>query len=251
MLKFPRLLYAHRGANLKIPENSMEAFSEGLKAGANALELDVHATSDGVIVVFHDTDGLRVAGEKAEIKRTSHDSIKKWRLGPEKLCKVPTLTEVINTFQHVPINVDIKAHNLKTTSMVVDVVSRLQAQDRVLLTSDNLAVLKELRRLRYGGPLGMSMWEVVALYFLPKFVLRRFGWQGRAAQVPLQISIFRLASPWFITKCHALGIRVDFWVVNDNETARRLYSMGADGVMTDDPAAIQMPTSSSAPLSFF
>jgi glycerophosphoryl diester phosphodiesterase len=56
---------------------------------------------------------------------------------------------------------------------------------------------------------------------------------GKLAQLPLS-----LAKQWVIQRCHSLGLRVDYWTVNDPELAKALVAMGADGIMTDDPAAI-------------
>jgi glycerophosphoryl diester phosphodiesterase len=56
---------------------------------------------------------------------------------------------------------------------------------------------------------------------------------GKAAQLPLS-----LAQPWVIRRCHALGLRVDYWTVNEPALAQSLVEMGADGIMTDDPATI-------------
>jgi glycerophosphoryl diester phosphodiesterase len=80
---------------------------------------------------------------------------------------------------------------------------------------------------------------VAALYFLPKSLLRTFNFAGRAAQIPVRKYMIQLDEQSLIDKCHALGIRVDYWVVNDQETAQRLVNLGADGVMSDDPGMIQ------------
>jgi glycerophosphoryl diester phosphodiesterase len=57
-------------------------------------------------------------------------------------------------------------------------------------------------------------------------------------QIPTRSGPIRLATPRFIQKCHDLGLTVDFWTINDPIEARHLLTMGADGIMTDDPAAI-------------
>jgi glycerophosphoryl diester phosphodiesterase len=76
------------------------------------------------------------------------------------------------------------------------------------------------------------------LVFLPIAVLGRLPWAGRAAQVPVRVGPIRLDRRAFVEKCHTLGVRVDFWTIDDPRQARRLRSLGADGIMTDDPARI-------------
>lgn len=239
--KFERLLYAHRGANLLHPENSLEAFKEAVSLGVNALELDVHITKDKVVVVFHDEDGLRVAGEKSKVRDSDFSEIQTWRLGEKRNYKVPTLKEIIEQFPKLPLNVDIKDHNQENVESVVDVVCSSGAQERVRLTSEDSRIIKKIESLGYRGPLGIGLREILIIYFLPKFALRRVGWEGRAVQIPLRASFFNLATPRFIEKCHSLGLRVDYWVINDQKTADHLYSIGADGVMTDDPAQVKLP----------
>jgi glycerophosphoryl diester phosphodiesterase len=231
---FPKLLYAHRGASLKLPENTLAAFKAGLEDGANALELDVHRTKDDVIVVIHDAGGMRVAGEAAFVRNSTYEQIRVWKLGDQK---VPSLREIIEAFPGIPLNVDIKDGEEKTVRQVVELVKHLGAEGRVLLAGKSTKVMRALREAGYAGPIGMSAQEVAVLYFMPKALIgRRF--EGRAAQVPLGRFPIRFATRRFIAKCHALGVRVDFWVINDAKTAERLLEIGADGIMSDDPASV-------------
>ena len=75
------------------------------------------------------------------------------------------------------------------------------------------------------------------LRFLPAALARRYV-AGDAAQIPTQSGPIRLDGRRFLEKCRALGIRTDYWVVNDPAEARRLLDLGATGVMSDDPALI-------------
>jgi glycerophosphoryl diester phosphodiesterase len=59
-----------------------------------------------------------------------------------------------------------------------------------------------------------------------------------AAQIPYRSHFIDLGTPKVIAKCHALGLAVHYWTVNEPELARRLLDRGADAIMTDDPAAI-------------
>ena len=74
---------------------------------------------------------------------------------------------------------------------------------------------------------------------LPAVLWRQLPLTGTAAQVPCRQGPFRFDRAAFVAKCHSLGLRVDFWVVDDRVEAERLLALGADGIMTNDPAALQ------------
>jgi glycerophosphoryl diester phosphodiesterase len=245
-----KLLYAHRGANFRLPENTIEAFRQGLQDGANALEMDVHATLDDVVIVFHDEDGQRLAGRGDLVRKTRWSTIKTWDLGAnlradpvarhfmDKTFRVPTFEEVLNAFPSVPLNVDIKPDSLRLTSLIIELIRKAKAVERVRLTSSHLSVHNMLHALRYEGPVGMSSLEVYALYFAPEAWLQNMRLQNRAVQMPLRHGPFRLDGKNFIDKCHRLGMRVDYWVINNRDMAKELLAKGADGIMSDDPATI-------------
>ena len=216
-------IYAHRGASRELPENTMRAFRRALELGADALETDVHVTHDGVIVVSHDPDGARIFGEPARIADSSWAEVRAWG--------IPSLEEVVTTFSGVPINVDLK---IDAAAQAVALLRKLGAEDQVTLASFQSSTLRKVRALGYRGPTGLGRSEVARLLSLPAAAQRGpLAPPGRAAQLPLS-----LAKPWIIRRCHALGLRVDYWTVNEPALATSLVALGADGIMTDDPATI-------------
>ncbi len=245
-------LYAHRGANLKLPENTMEAFRQGLLDGATALEMDVRLTGDGSVVVFHDEDGWRMAREKNLVAQTSWDEMRNWDLKKgirsmpiktqflNQAFRVPLLAEVLDAFPQTFLNIDIKPSNLRAVSLVIELIRKHKATERVRLASASLRVHQMLHDLRYEGLVGLSRLEVMAVYFAPESLLQNMRLRGRAAQVPLARGLFRFDQPWFIEKCHRLGLTVDYWTINNRDDAKRLAKVGADGIMSDDPATILM-----------
>jgi glycerophosphoryl diester phosphodiesterase len=74
---------------------------------------------------------------------------------------------------------------------------------------------------------------------LPALLWRQLPFTGSAAQVPTHQGFLRFDRTAFIAKCHAIGLRVDFWTIDDPAEAQRLITLGADGIMTNDPAAIR------------
>jgi glycerophosphoryl diester phosphodiesterase len=216
-------VYAHRGASRELPENTMPAFRRALELGADAREMDVHATADGVVVVSHDPDCARVFGVPRRIAECRWDEVRSWG--------APSLEEVVKAFPGVPINVDLKTD---VAELAVAMLRRLGAEEQVTLASFRSSILRRVRALGYRGPTSLGRGEVARLLSLPAAVQRGFlACRGRAAQLPISF-----ARPWVVGRCHVLGLRVDFWTVNDAAQARRLVALGADGIMTDDPASI-------------
>jgi glycerophosphoryl diester phosphodiesterase len=240
------LLYAHRGAPLEQPENSLEGFAAALACGADALEIDVHMTSDDHVVVAHDADGARTAAVARAIRACTLDQIKAWDIasGPglgcprRAACCMPTLDEVLAAFDGVPLNVDVKQSEPDMLAALLRVIAAHGAQERVLLTSFSSLITRRIRALGYGGPTGLGRAEAVAAVFAPDWLLRLRPLHGQRLQVPLRSGPLRLDRRELVDKLHVHDIAVDYWVVNDVSEAERLLEIGADGIVTDDTRAM-------------
>jgi glycerophosphoryl diester phosphodiesterase len=243
-------VYAHRGAAIECPENTMVSFKRALEHGADALEMDVHLTSDGHVVVSHDGDGLRMANVRGAIAATTLKDVQSWDAGwgfcdpqggrpyAKAGHKIPALAEVLAEFPGIPINVDLKAEEPALVDAFLKVVRGRREEERVIAASFNRANLKQLRRQFYAGLTALAQSEVIELLVLPAFLWKRLPATGQAAQLPTRAGPLVLASRWVVERCRAAGIRLDFWTVNDPAQARALVALGVDGIMTDDPRAI-------------
>jgi len=234
------VLFAHRGAAVEVPENTLESFRRAIEVGAGALEMDVHATRDGVVVVAHDADGARMCGVPRALAHEDWTEVSRWDAGhgftdaaaarpwAGRGLRVPRLAEVLEAFPGTLLNVDLKA---PIADEVVALVRAARAEERVCLASFSSATIRRVRALGHRGPTALSRGEVARLLALPAVLQRgllRPG--GAAAQIPVA-----LAQPWVVERSRALGLRVDVWTVNDEATARRMLDLGVDGIMTDDP----------------
>jgi glycerophosphoryl diester phosphodiesterase len=243
-------LYAHRGAAAERPENTLPSFRRALELGADALEMDIHLTRDGHIVVSHDADGSRMAGVVQEIRAATLAEVKAWDVGQGFVdargarpyagagFEVPTLDEVLTELADVPLNIDIKQRQPPMVEPTIELLRRRGAEERVTLASFHAATLRDVRRRGYRGPTALAQAEVAELLFMPRAFQRLRPIAAQAAQLPVRYGGFDLGAPWVIARCHDLGLRVDYWTVNDPAEARRLLDNGADGIMTDDPAVL-------------
>jgi glycerophosphoryl diester phosphodiesterase len=242
------LLYAHRGASLELPENTLESFRLALELGADALETDAHMTRDGHVVLSHDPSGARMAGVPRAIRDVTLAEVRTWDVGARFTSRtgaragasfqMPTLEEALAAFPEVMFNVDAKQVGADMIAALLRCIERARAAQRVRIASFSTRNLLRVRSLGYAGETGLSAPEVAQIMFAPRFALRWLRVGGHAAQVPRRAYGVTFASQQAIDRLHAIGVRVDFWTIDDPAEARRLFAMGADGVMTDDIRAL-------------
>jgi glycerophosphoryl diester phosphodiesterase len=243
-----RRLYAHRGASAERPENTMPAFERAVELGVDALELDVHLTRDEHMIVAHDETCERTTGARLAWRDLTLDQIARLDAGwgfvaPDgtrpfagRGVRAPRFEAVLEAFPKHHLNVDIKGD--RSVAIMLELVRRQRAEDRVTIASFQVATLVQVRRKGYAGETALSQTEVATLAALPGVAWRQLPFTGTAAQVPTHAGPLRFDRPAFIAKCHSVGLRVDFWVIDDAAEAKRLLELGADGIMTNDPKAI-------------
>jgi glycerophosphoryl diester phosphodiesterase len=231
------LLYAHRGARVEYPENSLPAFEAALAQGADVLELDVHMSRDGVPVVHHDPTGAHSAGVRRELRHCTLEELRAWDIGrdPAVPVRLPTLAEVLEQLPDAPLNVDLKQAEPDMTGAVLRLIAEHSAESRVLLTSFSAVLLERVRRAGYAGPIGLSQRDAFVACFAPVAFLRRFPLAGVRLQIPPRYGLLDLTRRGLIAKLHRAGLAVDYWVINDRAQAQVLLERGADGIVTDAP----------------
>jgi glycerophosphoryl diester phosphodiesterase len=244
-----RRLYAHRGASAELPENTMPAFERAMEVGVDALEMDVHLTRDGHFVVAHDETTQRTTGARLAWRELDLEGARRLDVGWGFIAKdgtrpfagkgisVSTFDEVLHAFPRVHINVDLKGDD--SVAPMLELLRRHDAEDRVTLASFQTATAIRVRRAGYGGETALSQYEVATIFTMPAVLWRQLPFTGNAAQIPTHQGPLRFDRAPFIAKCHSVGLRVDFWTIDDVTEAQRLLDLGADGIMTNDPAALK------------
>lgn len=243
--------FAHRGASAVAPENTLAAFDSAVAAGAGGLELDVHMTRDGHVVVIHDatvdrtTDGSGAVRDMtlAELRRLDagyryyQDGGYPYR---DRRLRVPTLEEVLRRFPQVYVNIEIKEEQPGIEQSVLYAIEDARAADRVLVVSRNDGVIERFRETSGGRILtGASKREIRIFYLLSRVHLEgMLDPPYDALQVPVDYQGIRLVTPRFLAAGHSQGVRVDVWTVDNPGEMRRLLDLGVDGVMTDRPKTL-------------
>ena len=240
--------FAHRGGALEAPENTIEAFRAGLDAGADRLELDVHATSDGHVVVIHDetvdrtTDGSGLVREKTLAELQALDAGARFvaddgsRPFAGRGVVVPTLASVFEAFPGVPLNIEIKQNAPAIEAEVLEVLDRFDAREQVLLAAEVGEIMERIRRAAPGVPSGTSVDD--GAEFLDSWARGRldaYTPRGIAFQVPPTFMDQPLVTREFVEVAHARGVEVHVWTIDEADEIERLLGLGVDGIMTDRP----------------
>ncbi|MFG1603327.1 glycerophosphodiester phosphodiesterase family protein [Actinoplanes sp. NPDC049265] len=236
------LAFAHRGGAAAGDENTAEAFGRAVALGYRYVETDVHATADGVPVIFHDATLARVTGSRGTVASMTWADLATVRVGGAGA--VPRLDEVLAAWPGVRFNIDLKSTGV--VAPAVEVVKRCAAADRVLLASFSDARLAAARALA-GPSVATSMGQraVVRLRLgslsRPGRTSRPRGWPESvvAAQVPVRSGPVRVVDAAFLTHAHRLGLQVHVWTVDDPAEIGRLLDLGVDGIMTDNLEALR------------
>ena len=240
-----RLVVAHRGASATEPENTLLAFEAALDAGADAVELDVRLTADGVAVVLHDpdvsgaTDGSGLVHELAlaDVKRLDASRGR----GPRQ--EVPTLTEALELIaaRDGGVNLEIKnlpgepAFDSPREAVLEAALEALEATSfpgPVLVSSFNWLTIERSKQLAAEIPTGFLSIAAIDAHAALVYA-RRNGHDFVLPQTPALLA----AGAGLIEEAHRDGVRVGTWVADDEAELETLFRWEVDAVAVNDPVA--------------
>jgi glycerophosphoryl diester phosphodiesterase len=222
-----RPVIAHRGASAHAPENTMRAFELALRQGADALELDVRLSRDGVPVVLHDATLDRTTPLRGPAALLTAVELKS--------AQVPTLAEVLSAFRRTPLLIDLKEAAAQLA--VRELLLSHGAVDRCVVAGEDGAVLRGFRGTAFAT--GACRSDVAALYGKAAFRIVPSRVSYRVLSVPLRHRGLPVPTRWFISAARALGCPVHVWTVDAPAVARRLWSRGVAGIVTNTPGVIR------------
>ena len=212
------LVIAHRGASGHAVENSIEAFRKADELRADGVELDIHATADGAIVVFH--DACLPSGES--ISDSPAASIKEHRLANGE--NVPLLSDVLATIPDLKVFIEVKHLDTRWDSALLKVIAA-GSPERCAVHSFDHRVVARLAALRPTLACGaLSVARLVDPVHALDRALADTLWQEAD-----------YVDPALVQQVHDSNRRVFAWTINDAETAQRLTRMGVDGLCGNFP----------------
>ncbi|MGB5811857.1 MAG: glycerophosphodiester phosphodiesterase [Polyangiales bacterium] len=246
---------AHRGGRRIRPEHTLVAYEQALAEGADVLELDLHATSDNVIVVMHDDTVDRTTDGSGAIKEMTFAELRMYDAGYNFTTDdgatypfrgmgllVPTLEEVLEAFPDVPYVIEIKQADPSIVDGFVEITRSFEVVDQINGASFNDDVLQELRAAAPEMETSFSEDEVAAFFFeslKPEGIDPSYVAPAEFLQVPPTRGALEVVHEGFVPAAHSLGLKVHVWTINDEEEMRTLIEdFGVDGVMTDDPPTL-------------
>lgn len=234
-------IFAHRGARRAAPENTLPAFAAALEMGADGIELDVHRTVDGHLVVIHDfavdktTDGTGLVaqmtlGQLAQLDAGSHFS-------PEFAgTRIPELEAVLDLVgDRCRINIEIKSNDPygdDASDDVAALIRRRNLYEQVIVSSFNPITLIKLRHLDARLALGMLYGDEMPAFF-------RIVWAGPPIRPQAQHPHHRLVDAEYMAWANGIAAQVNTWTVNDPAEAQRLAALHVTTLITDVPDVLR------------
>lgn len=227
MSRSPELI-GHRGAPRERPENTLASFLRALDLGADAIELDVHATRDGVVVVHHDfvprASSSVASLQGRPIAELTAAELATFRVSGEP---IPTLSDVLAAIgTRATVYVEIKGRAIE--QLVVATIARGASREAVPVHSFDHRMVARARAIDSSVVSGI----LLASYLVePERALR-------AARARDYWQEWSMIDEHLVRAVHGAEGRVIAWTVNEPDEARRLASIGVDGICTDVPQVI-------------
>ncbi|HEX8559765.1 MAG TPA: glycerophosphodiester phosphodiesterase [Pyrinomonadaceae bacterium] len=243
------LVIAHRGGAGLWPENTLYAFERAAALGADVVETDVRATSDGELVVIHDSTVERTTDGAGRVSALTLAELKRldaaFRFTPDggrsfplrgRGVTVSTLREVFDALPRLRFNIEPKQADPPVVAALCRLIRERDMTTRVLVAAFSDSTMERFRRECPEVATSASTSEVASFLALQRAGLgRSYSPRMQALQTPESAAGARLLTEDLLRAAHERNLRVHVWTVNAEDDMRRLAALGVDGVMTDYP----------------
>lgn len=230
---------AHRGNSAEFPENTIPAFKSAISLGADWIELDIHKTKDGYIVVIHDSDTKRVGDRNIQVSKVTYEELKSIDVAHDfrvrnkltlKECppaRAPLLSDVIRLVMKqdkARLSIQPKADCVKEAIVII---KDLKAEKWVGFNDGSLRKMKEVKAYAKLIPV---FWDRPADANIDRDlqVAKQEGFES----IVINHNGITKAK---VDKIHKAGLEVGAWTVNDAKKMKSLLTMGIDRIYTDNP----------------
>ena len=230
------------------PGNTLEFLQQMAALEVDVLEMDVHVTADGELVLMHDATVDRTTEGEGAIKDKTLEQLQQLNVAynwsqdgeqfpyREKPQRIVTLDDVFKAFPKYPMVIELKTPDPAAADILCRTVRAYSKSNQVIVSSFHQ---KAIDTFREGCPhvaTGAGSDEV-RLFALAAHLnaLRLVSPRYQALHIPVEHKGITLVSPSSVTQSHGRRVRVDVWTVNEEAEMRRLAEIGVDGIMTDRP----------------
>ena len=243
------LAIAHRGGAALWPENTLFAFQNAIRIGADALEFDVHATSDGELVVIHDATVDRTTDGSGRVDEMTWDALRELDAGYRWTAddgasfpfrgmglRVPSLEEVLNALPDTRMIIELKDVSDAARVRFSEAIAQCSYPERKVIASFQSESVKYIRDNNPGIATSSTAGEVLGFWVLNSLRLGfAFVADGETMQVPPRFQDLTLVSNRFVSGAHRHNMDVYVWTINEEAEMRRHVDHGVDGIITDYP----------------
>jgi glycerophosphoryl diester phosphodiesterase len=243
------LVMAHRGGSGLWPENTMLAFERARDLGVDVIEMDVHSTAEGVLVVIHDSAVERTTNGTGRVNDLTLTEVKRldagyrWSIDGMKTfpwrgqgLSVPTLGEVFTRLPEMRFNIEPKQGKPSLAKPLCRMIREKGMINKVIVGSFSQTILDDFRK--ECPEVATSASPVEVSEFLRIYKAKRdatFNPVIHALQVPEYVAGVRVLDKDFVDAAHMRNLQVHAWTVNETESMMRLLELSVDGIMTDYP----------------
>lgn len=243
------LVIAHRGGKGLWPEETMYAFEHAVELGVDVLEMDVHSTADGELVLMHDdtvdgtTNGTGPINGLTLAEVQALDAGYTWTADDGQTfpfrgqgITVATLREVFTRFPTMRMNIEIKQSEPSIIGQLCDLIDAYDMQDRILVASFNADTMAEFQQVCPNIARSAGASEIRTFFVMNTLKLAAgFTPSSHAFQVPEYSDSTHVLTPAFIEAAQSRNIQVHAWTINEVEDMQRIRDLGIDGIITDYP----------------
>jgi glycerophosphoryl diester phosphodiesterase len=242
------LVMAHQGGDKLWPGNTLYAFERAAEMGVDVLEMDIHRTADGVLVVIHDDTVDRTTNGSGRVREMTLAEIQEldaayhWPYeGDDRPYRgqgltIPTVAELFVALPQMRMNIDMKQWDADVPPQLCRLVREYDMSRQVIAASFSGDIMREFRRHCPEVATALGESEVRVFFGLSSAYLGAAYWPvADALQVPEYGGGFHLVTRRFVETAHRHNIKVHVWTVDEIEAMQRLIDLGVDGIFTDRP----------------
>ena len=243
------MVIAHQGGEGLRPSNTMLAFANAVALGVDVLEMDVHSTSDGALVLIHDdtvdrtTDGSGRVQEFTLAELQQLDAGEYWTPDDGATypyrgqgARIPTLEEIVTAFPQMKFNIEIKQIEPSIAAPLCDLLRDHGLTERALIASFHPTAMDEFRAACPEVATSMVEDEIRPFFILNTIFLGAlYRPPGTAFQVPEYSGSLHVLTPRFVRGAQRNNVAVHPWTIDDPAGMARFLDMGVDGIITDRP----------------
>jgi len=225
---------AHRGGPGLEPEHTMRAYRRALNEGADALELDVHLSADGHLVLIHDSTLDRTTNASGTVSSMTLQQLQAIDAGSGE--SIPSLDSVFTEFAAIPMLIELKDSSPHSARRLCDMIRQYHRTANTIVGAFNLAPLEVFRTACPEVATGMAQSEVAIFMALQLVGLEKLHQSPAVSmQLPPEYYGVTILRKSLIKAAQSRGLVIQAWTINSTEAITSMFALGVDGIITDYP----------------